>query len=80
MLIPRVMQSMKHLFPRIAVEVCFEVLGQLVTIAIPVTLVYLAFAALAGNPAPLWTLGFLFLLALLRGAFRYVEHYFGNYV
>ncbi|MFX3795687.1 ABC transporter ATP-binding protein, partial [Streptococcus suis] len=54
--------------------------GQVVTIAIPVKLVYLAFAALAGNPYPLWTLGILILLALLLGAFRYGEHYFGHYV
>ncbi|CYX65376.1 multidrug ABC transporter ATPase/permease [Streptococcus suis] len=70
-LIPRLLQSMKHLLSRIAVAVCFAVLGQVVTIAIPVTLVYLAFDALSGNPAPLWTLGVLILLALLRGAFRY---------
>lgn len=70
-LIPRLLQSMKHLLPRIVVAVCFAVLGQVVTIAIPVTLVYLAFDALTGNPAPLWTLGILILLALLRGAFRY---------
>lgn len=38
-LIPRLLQSMKHLLPRIAVAVCFAVLGQVVTIAIPVTLV-----------------------------------------
>lgn len=79
-LIPRLLQSMKHLLPRIAVAVCFAVLGQVVTIAIPVMLVYLAFNALTGNPAPLWTLGILILLALLRGAFRYGEHYFGHYV
>ncbi|HEL1838451.1 TPA: ABC transporter ATP-binding protein [Streptococcus suis] len=79
-LIPRLLQSMEHLLPRIAVAVCFAVLGQVVTIAIPVTLVYLAFDALTGNPAPLWTLGILILLALLRGAFRYGEHYFGHYV
>ncbi len=41
-LIPRLLQSMKHLLPRIAVAVCFAVLGQVVTIAIPVMLVYLA--------------------------------------
>ncbi len=41
-LIPRLLGSMKHLLPRIAVAVCFAVLGQVVTIAIPVTLVYLA--------------------------------------
>ncbi|MCQ9364428.1 hypothetical protein NQ017_11140, partial [Corynebacterium sp. 732RC1] len=29
---------------------------------------------------PLWTLGILILLALLRGTFRYGEHYFGHYV
>ncbi|MFX3729443.1 ABC transporter ATP-binding protein, partial [Streptococcus suis] len=74
------MQSMKHLLPRIAVAVCFAVLGQVVTIAIPVMLVYLAFVALTGNPAPLWTLGILILLALLRGGFRYGDHYFGHYV
>lgn len=79
-LIPRLLRSMKHLLPRIGVAVCFAVLGQVVTLAIPVTLVYLAFDGLSGNPAPLWTLGALVVLALLRGAFRYGEHYFGHYV
>lgn len=79
-LIPRLLRSMKHLLPRIGVAVCFAVLGQVVTLTIPVTLVYLAFDGLSGNPAPLWTLGALVVLALLRGAFRYGEHYFGHYV
>ncbi len=68
-LIPRLLQSMKYLLLRIAVAVCFAVLGQVVTIAIPVTLVYLAFDALTwqscsamdlGNPhspsSPTWCL------------------------
>ncbi|MEE3715115.1 hypothetical protein V2H30_11175, partial [Pasteurella multocida] len=49
MLILRLLKSMKHLLSWIGLAVCFAVLGQVVTVAIPVILVSLAFAGLAGQ-------------------------------
>lgn len=80
LLLPRLLSTMKHLLPKIGLAVSFAVLGQVVTIAIPVILIYLAFAALAGQHISVTWLVLLILLALLRGAFRYGEHYFGHYV
>ncbi|WP_156011069.1 amino acid ABC transporter ATP-binding/permease protein [Streptococcus ruminantium] len=80
MLILRLLKSMKHLLSWIGLAVCFAILGQVVTVAIPVILVSLAFAGLAGQKISMMWLVLLLVLALLRGAFRYGEHYFGHYV
>lgn len=80
MLIPRLLQSMKQLLPRIGLAVAFAVFGQVVTVAIPVLLIYLAFSVLSGQQVSLIWLVLFVCLALLRGAFRYGEHYFGHYV
>lgn len=79
-LIPRLLRSMQHLLPRIGLAVFFAVMGQVTTVAIPVLLIHLAMKALAGETASILMLGIFILLALLRGIFRYGEHYFGHYV
>lgn len=80
MLIPRLLQSMKQLLPRIGLAVAFAVFGQVVTVAIPVLLIYLAFSVLSGQQVSFIWLVLFVCLALLRGVFRYGEHYFGHYV
>ncbi|MGT2799766.1 amino acid ABC transporter ATP-binding/permease protein [Streptococcus marmotae] len=80
-LIPRLIQTMRHLLPFIAVAVLFAVLGFATTIGIPILLVQLAGHTLQAGEAPSFVfLLVLMLLGLLRGAFRYGEHYFGHYV
>ncbi|MGT2933839.1 amino acid ABC transporter ATP-binding/permease protein [Streptococcus catagoni] len=76
----RLLQLMKNLLPFIALAVLFAVLGFVLTVLIPVLLVYLALNGLTGQVFPTY-FWFLFIgLALLRGACRYGEHYFGHYV
>lgn len=79
-LIKRLLAVMKHLLPYIGVAVLFAVLGFVVTVGIPTYLIWLAFAALAGQTLSWWHLVALIGLALARGAFRYGEHYFGHFV
>ncbi|MER0122550.1 ABC transporter ATP-binding protein [Streptococcus sp. ZJ93] len=80
-LIPRLIKTMRYLLPFIAVAVLFAVLGFVTTIGIPVILVQLAGHALQTGETPSFVfLLVLILLGLLRGAFRYGEHYFGHYV
>ena len=79
-LIPRLLRSMHHLLPRIGLAVFFAVMGQVTTVGIPVLLIHLAMKALEGEMVSPLLLGVFILLAFLRGAFRYGEHYFGHYV
>lgn len=79
--IPRLIKTMRHLIPYIGLAVLFAVMGFVTTVGIPVFLVQLAGHALKTGQAPSGIfLGFLVILGLLRGAFRYGEHYFGHYV
>lgn len=79
-LIPRLLAVMKHRLPAIGLAIIFAVLGFVMTVAIPVLLVRLTFAALAGEKPELTSLVILLVFALLRGLFRYGEHYFGHWV
>ena len=79
-LIPRLLAVMKHRLPAIGLAIVFAVLGFVMTVTIPVLLVRLTFAALAGEKPELTSLVILLVFALLRGLFRYGEHYFGHWV
>lgn len=60
--------------------ISFAVLGFVTTLLIPGVIIDLGFVALTGQ-RPHWLfLGLLVVLGLLRGVFRYGEHYFGHYV
>ena len=56
------------------------VTGFLMTILIPLVLVHLAWQALQGQGPTLTFAFILFVLGLMRGVLRYIEHYFGHYV
>ncbi|MCS4487832.1 amino acid ABC transporter ATP-binding/permease protein [Streptococcus sciuri] len=79
-LLLRLLSVMKHRLPAIGLAIAFAVMGFVMTVAIPVLLVRLTFVALAGESPRLISLGVLLLFALLRGIFRYGEHYFGHWV
>lgn len=79
--IPRLIKTMQHLLLYIALAVFFAVMGFVTTVAIPTLLVQVAGQALERGVRPSWLLlSALVVLALLRGVFRYGEHYFGHYV
>ena len=79
-LIPRLLAVMKHRLPAIGLAIVFAVLGFVMTVTIPVLLVRLTFATLDGEKPELTSLVILLVFALLRGLFRYGEHYFGHWV
>lgn len=56
------------------------VLGFVTGIYIPARLVQLLFQVVAGQPVSSSVVWVLVICALLRGLFRYMEHYFGHYV
>lgn len=60
--------------------VLFAVLGFLCTILIPYSLVILALKSLQGENISYAFLAFFILIGILRGVFRYGEHYFGHYI
>lgn len=78
-LIPWLLAVMKHRLPAIGLAIIFAVLGFVMTVAIPVLLVRLTFAALAGEKPELTSLVILLVFALLR-ALSLREHYFGHWV
>ena len=76
-MVRRLMASMRHLMRYIYVAVLFAVLGFVTTISIPVVILNRLFT----SESPAWsTLLLLVALGILRGAFRYGEHYYGHYV
>ena len=76
-MVRRLMASMRHLMRYIYVAVLFAVLGFVTTISIPVVILDRLFT----SESPAWsTLLLLVALGILRGAFRYGEHYYGHYV
>lgn len=79
-LVKRMMGLVKHLKLQIGIAVGFAVLGFLATILIPSIIVDLGFKSLAGKTPQITMLLGLFCLGVLRGLFRYGEHYFGHYV
>lgn len=76
-MVKKLFASMRHLMPFVYIAVTFAVLGFLAMVLIPAYLLYLVFdgTALSG-------MAFFVLVALgiLRGLFRYGEHYYGHYV
>lgn len=79
-LVKRLTSLVKHLIPHLVVAVSFAVLGFFATIIIPSIIITLAWSALDGQiPSPFYLIA-LAILGLLRGLFRYGEHYFGHFV
>ncbi|MBF0787823.1 ABC transporter ATP-binding protein [Streptococcus sp. 19428wC2_LYSM12] len=79
--IPRLIKTMQHLLPYIGLAIFFAMMGFVTTVGIPVLLLQLAEQALERGVTPSWlSLFILVMLGLLRGVFRYGEHYFGHYV
>lgn len=81
MVVFRLIKTMQHLLFYIGLAVFFAVMGVGTTIGIPVLLLQSAGKALEKGTAPSgWLLLVFICLGLLRGVFRYGEHYFGHYV
>ncbi|HEL0776008.1 TPA: ABC transporter ATP-binding protein [Streptococcus equi subsp. zooepidemicus] len=79
-LVLRLLAMMKHLLAWIALAVVFAVLGFMLTVSIPTILAYLGLEVMAGHAIDLKWLYLFIAMALLRGLFRYGEHYFGHFV
>lgn len=79
-IVQKLIQSMRHLLPFVAIAVLFSVLGFLTTVVIPSIIIGLAWNALHHQAISWMWLGVLAALGVLRGVFRYGEHYFGHYV
>lgn len=75
-IIVKLISFMKHLTAQLIMAIVFAVAGFIVTVAIPYII---SFTALY-RKINLNVLIVLIILALLRGLFRYGEHYFGHYV
>lgn len=76
----RLIKFMKKLLPIIVLAVFFAVMGFIVTIIIPSIIVKIGFDSIYGEKPKLIYLLYLIILAILRGLFRYGEHYFGHFV
>lgn len=76
----KLVSVMKNMLGVVCLAVVFAVLGFVVTVYIPVYIVNIGFDGLNGKTISWFSLFVLILLALLRGLFRYGEHYFGHYV
>lgn len=78
--VKKMAHCVRHLIPYIGIAVIFAVCGFLMTILIPTIIIYIAWNALEGQLPSLWVLLILVVFGILRGLFRYGEHYFGHYV
>lgn len=78
--VKKMTHCIRHLIPYIGIAVIFAVCGFLMTILIPTIIIYIAWNALEGQLPSLWVLLILIVFGILRGLFRYGEHYFGHYV
>ena len=76
----RLTASVRHLWWAYILAVLGAVAGFLITLVIPSLVLFLAWRALDGVVPSLGWLLVLFLLGLLRGGARYVEHLSGHYV
>lgn len=79
-MIVKLIHSMKQLMGYILLAVAMAVLGQVIVMLIPALIAKLGIEALQGFTIDQRWLLLLLLLAILRGGFRYGEHYFGHYV
>ncbi|MGY3724933.1 ATP-binding cassette, subfamily C [Granulicatella balaenopterae] len=79
-IVKRLIGFVDFLIYKIVIAVIFAVMGFFTSVLIPVILVELTFMVLAGKSISYLVLGILIILGILRGLFRYGEHYYGHYV